>query len=105
MKTRIQTLLVVLVVSFALTACRRANPQTSSTSHELSPKELMALTNEVQRVGVTKYPIFTIKGVGVMVRTGDITNINTWVNYFLVQTPTGWKMVYSQRVADTSNQR
>ncbi len=65
----------------------------------------MALTNEVQRVGITKYPIFTIKDVRVMVRTGDITNINTWVNYFLVQTPTGWKMVYSQRVADTNNQR
>jgi hypothetical protein len=102
MKTRIQTLLAVLVVSFGLTACRRAIPVTSSTSHELSPQELMALTNEVQRVGVTKYPIFTIKEVGVMVRTGDITNINTWVNYFLVQTPTGWKMVYSQYVSPSS---
>lgn len=65
----------------------------------------MALTNYVQQRGITKYPIFTIKEVGVMVRTGDITNINTWVNYFLVQTPTGWKLVYSQRVSDTNNQR
>jgi len=66
----------------------------------------MTLTNYVQQRGITKYPIFTIKEVGVMVRTGDITNINTWVNYFMVQTPSGWKMVYSQRVvADTNSQR
>ena len=62
----------------------------------------MSLTNEVQRVGATKYPIFTIKEVGVMVRTGDITNIDTWVNYFMVQTPSGWKMVYSQYVKSPS---
>ena len=102
MKTRIQTLLAVLVVSLALTACKHTSPLTSSTSHELSQQELMALTNEVQRVGITKYPIFTIKEVGVMVRTGDITNIDTWVNYFFVQTPSGWKEVYSQRVKSTN---
>jgi predicted small lipoprotein YifL len=105
MKTHIQSLLAVLIVAFALTGCKRASPFTSSTSHELSQQELMALTNYVQQRGITKYPIFTIKEVGVMVRTGDITNINTWVNYFLVQTPTGWKLVYSQRVSDTNNQR
>jgi len=105
MKTHIQSLMAVLAVSLALTACNHAKPVTSSVSHELSTQELMALTNEVQRIGITKYPIFTIKEVGVMVRTGDITNVNTWVNYFLVQTPAGWKEVYSQRVANTNNQR
>jgi hypothetical protein len=65
----------------------------------------MALTNEVRRIGITKYPIFAIKEVGVMVRTGDITNVNTWVNYFFVQTPSGWKEVYSQRVSGTNNRR
>jgi hypothetical protein len=74
-------------------------------SHELSQQELLSLTNELQSIGITKYPIFSIKEVGVMVRTGDITNINTWVNYFLVQTPTGWREVYSQRVANANNQK
>jgi hypothetical protein len=66
----------------------------------------MSLTNEVQRLRATKqqYPIFYTKEVGIMVRTGDINDINTWINYFFVQTPqtpqtpSGWKMVYSQWV-------
>jgi hypothetical protein len=105
MKTRIPIVLAVLIVSFALTACRCSSPLSSSTSHELSAQELTALTNEVQRLGITKYPIFTIKQVGVMVRTGDITNVNTWVNYFLVQTPSGWKEVYSQWVVDPNRHK
>ena len=65
-------------------------------SHELSQQELMTLTNEVQRH--TTAPIFQIKDVGIMVRTGDITNVNTWVDYFLVETTNGWKVVVSHKM-------
>jgi len=44
----------------------------------------MTLTNEVQ--ATYHAPIFRLRMWGLWFATGDITNVNTWVDYFLVET-------------------